>query len=75
MQKRERATVLVARFDCGGVLWGLDWFAATPSEVANEMTPKGGDDQKRLDALWAELPEHVKAGLLATVKAGETATA
>jgi len=34
-------------------------------KVAKEMTPKGD-----LDALWAELPEHVKAVLLATIKAG-----
>jgi len=30
------------------------------------------DDKGQLDALWAKLPEHVKADLLAQIKAGQT---
>jgi hypothetical protein len=29
------------------------------------------DDNGHLDALWAKLPEHVKAELLAQIKAGQ----
>ncbi len=51
---------------------------STKAPGANVAGPASADGQAgdtgRLDALWAKLPEHVKAGLLATVKAGETAT-